>query len=394
MNTDDIGDASAANILDTLKSALQRASEKVGLVAFGWLFSNIIRTISDYVQKLMSNFATAANEEELICFMILNTIYHSEHHSVLIACFFRIMIVKAGIQASQVVKNSSKILANDVNVNKAMEALASFSIIQDAYCAALTHPYLQLGHQFMESMVQKIIGTVQALGHGALANDTIASYYRDIAYHDKQDHKFLVSLRTHILTPVHRFGSDSKIMRKFLREVCKYCSTECLNQLEQIWRTLLTTYAHDRFLALYASIRSRGYADIVEESRELTLGLSQLLEQLRQASRVDMCIGYTCYMSADMAFESAYRRLPRDVALAFTRSIAIRLSSHIDIGSSTEMRQETGESLDNVQEMIEVSVFFKGVVSLVTFLHLVRFSFTRMLVNSNTSTNCYWLADC
>ena len=99
--------------------------------------------------------------------------------------------------------------------------------LQDAYCAAVAHPLLDLNPNFSEGLLQKICGTVQALGQCMLANSTVGEYYKAVFYNDRLDSSFMVALRSNILSPMNRFGASAKGMRNCLREITKVCSVEC-----------------------------------------------------------------------------------------------------------------------------------------------------------------------
>lgn len=92
-----------SNILDILAPSLPRAVEKVGLMAFGSIFSLVITVITDFVQSLLQNIDTIPSEEVRYAWNILDSLYHSEYRNVLVPCFFRVMIVKAGLQARRMV---------------------------------------------------------------------------------------------------------------------------------------------------------------------------------------------------------------------------------------------------------------------------------------------------
>jgi hypothetical protein len=98
-NRESASESSLANILDTLNLSLSRASEKVGLMAFGWLMNLITQVLSDYTNALIDDLHRPLTHEVELAYAILQTLYRSEHCSILGPCFFRILIAKGGLQA-------------------------------------------------------------------------------------------------------------------------------------------------------------------------------------------------------------------------------------------------------------------------------------------------------
>jgi hypothetical protein len=75
------------------------------LMAFGSIFSLVITVVTDFVQSLLLNIETGPSEEVRYAWNILDSLYHSEYRNVLVPCFFRVMIVKAGLQARRMVRS-------------------------------------------------------------------------------------------------------------------------------------------------------------------------------------------------------------------------------------------------------------------------------------------------
>jgi hypothetical protein len=350
----DAQDFGLSNILDLVVPELSSPIEKMGIMAFGSIVSMIIQVITSYAEQLTNNIEVPLSEEVSNCFSIIKILYLSGYRRVLIPCFFRVIIAKAGISARRMVQIRKRHCSKTFSAEYCMEAFLWFFKLQDGYITALTHPFMQLSPTFMQGIVCKLRGTIQSFGHGAFANEIIDTYYKDVFFNEDQDHPFNQSLKNHILLPQNRFSQESKVMRKLLREVTAFCSRECLSQLEQIWRHLLIQQAHERMLTLHKQSHTYSNSEIVDEAIVSCRGLRDILESLRISTRVDMCIGNISFISADIAFENAYRRLPRDASIDFSRSICICLSSNVDESFSQSAEFNNCESMDNIVDIVNV----------------------------------------
>jgi hypothetical protein len=81
------------------------------------------------------------------------------------------------------------------------------------------------------------------------------------------------------------------------------------------------------------------------------------LEKARESCRVDLaCMG--CGMSADLAFATAYRRLPNSEAVELAKSLAVSVSALLDVHKLPQIVSCGGnkweEKLNNITDLVQV----------------------------------------
>ena len=192
------------------------------------------------------------------------------------------------------------------------------------------------------------------------------------------------ALNCHILMSEDRISQGSIDTRRVMKLLAKYCTPDCLIQLEGLWRTVITDSVlllctapqtpisstfFTRSPSPYAGESSSSSSSFAWEAgvayavnaipgsplssalsgsvlspymkpcnaqqagvfaSTLVHTLHQQLVKAREVSTVDLrCLG--CSMSADLAFAVAYRQLPREVGVEVAKALAVKISTLLDL---------------------------------------------------------------
>lgn len=207
-----------------------------------------------------------------------------------------------------------------------LEAFRVLSIIEKAYVSLILHSNLNISPRLRSEIERKFSDTVRITGFSMLANGVIEASTGSNIINSSQKLAEVLSprktegsllknsnlmqmlLQLHILNPKDRFSATSKDMRNTLRILCKYCSAANALLIEHLWRGLMVDTAMEACSNVMASAAGINSAELVHRTEVLLNTLIKLLSDLRYISRMDMAVTKNCYMSADLAFQTAYRR--------------------------------------------------------------------------------------
>jgi hypothetical protein len=221
-------------------------------------------------------------------------------------------------------------------VSPILEAFRAVSIIEKVYTSVVLPTRLNLGQQFKSDVERKFVDTVHLVGFTVLANGIIECSYASMgaetlspsfppkpanfigllatnAVKGQQLSSSNVGLmqrllRTHILCPTDRFSPASKNMRNMLRLLCKYADTSNTVMIERLWRGLIVDTVIDECSKFFVGAVGIKTAELGIRTDLLLDRLMKLLSDLRYVSRIDMAVTGQCCMSADFAFQAAFKR--------------------------------------------------------------------------------------
>lgn len=260
-----------------------------------------------------------------------------------------------------------------------MQAFAHLQFIHRTYLAVLTHRTIEVPASFLRGVVQKLDNTVNFLGFGVLANGIIEKtrLLSQNQINPMREH-VKTALKMHILLPSQRLSDPSREMRLFLRYLCDFGSTGNLGVVEEWWRDVITDHVTDECHRCMQTIDHSAATsdktmvtfapteDVSVRANRLVRQLMAMLAEFRHLSRMEMVVTSQCAMSADLAFVTAFRRLPSELATELTKALVVRISSLIDVQKEQSSQSHWAAAVDGVIDLIQV-------VIVQIFVHLFLF---------------------
>jgi hypothetical protein len=285
-----------------------------------------------------------------------------------------------------------------------MGAFKEIARIEEAYKSVILHPRIGTTALFELRVTEKLQATILVVGYAALANGIIDQDRRPprpTAPSSETNGGLKQALRMHILQPADRFASPSRSMRRFLKEVCQYGSEDSVAVLEGLWREVIADLVLEKCneVPAHSAVAVKlDYAQVNPEVRSegLVDYLVAALGDMRYISKMDMAVTNQCCMSADMAFETAFRRLPKEKSLELTKALVVRISSLIDAYKTHAMSRSWASAVDAITDLIQVKRHcFAPSRTHLTLTFLIHRCYSRSpLLSSSTSTSCCWRAAC
>jgi hypothetical protein len=290
-----------------------------------------------------------------------------------------------------------------------MDAFKEIAKIEEAYKTVILHPRIGTTALFELRVTEKLQATILVVGYAALANGIIDQDRRPAgpaAASSVTSRGLKQALRMHILQPADRFALPSRSMRRLMKEVCQYGSEDSVAVLEGLWREVISDMVLEKCNESQAqSVALKlDYAQVNPEARSegLVDFLVTALSDMRYISKMDMAVTNQCCMSADMAFETAFRRLPKEKSLELTKALVVRISSLIDAYKTHAMSRSWASAVDAITDLIQVISSDPVVCTICTVdnTHLThdpfkyRFCSRSPRRSSSTSTSCCWRAAC
>jgi hypothetical protein len=269
-----------------------------------------------------------------------------------------------------------------------LQQFKRLNLVIKCYSMLLVHPLLGLPDDTKKSFLSKLQDTVITNGLANFANIIIQRHFEayQLSLNDtnlSNANQIANALKTFTLLSPNRYEFGTRLWRCLLRELCRFCDSEKKIILERIWRDVMACHIQDvigqHLLTKFSSFDS-------EKSKEIISKLIALLKRIRSLSHVDMEITKITGISADLAFEMAFRRLPREQYTIVTKIIVVYISSTIDsfkspVPSPSNMSHSSNQlgvdrvssrvSSDSVVELIQVSFWLNFLLILI-----VLFCFT------------------
>lgn len=211
---------------------------------------------------------------------------------------------------------SVKLVVED-GMELVLGAFREISIIECVYGQVVLHADLNLGKNMRIGIERRISDTVASTGYSYLANGIIEfmnktkpspKHVDGLSTVELSDSLLKKLLRTHIMNQEKRFSSSSKSMRNLLRMLSNYASEMALNVVETTWRDLIVDTVEEECSKFFNSTETVHFSDLGYRTDELLDNLMQLLNELRYVSKMDMSSISSCSMSAEFAFQAAFKR--------------------------------------------------------------------------------------
>jgi hypothetical protein len=247
------------------------------------------------------------------------------------------------------------------SVQPAVDTFTLLASIEQAYKSVICCPQICATAHFESGVAEKLHSTTCVVGFAGLANGIIEHHRRGTA--DAQG-GIKEALRRHILQPKDRFAPASRNMRRFLKTLCQYASEDSMALLEGLWREVISDLIVERCshapgqATTKLTFRNPTGPAVAQHpearSDSLVDFLLTTLSEMRYISKMDMAVTKQCYMSADAAFVTAFRRLPKEVSLELTKAVVVRISSLIDSYKTMAMSRTWAEALDGITDLIQV----------------------------------------
>lgn len=238
-------------------------------------------------------------------------------------------------------------------VQSSLKQFNQLSLLVKGFTFLFSHPLLSLPERFRDSFLKKLISTIHAYGHSTLADGIITHNYEAQL---TNENKIMTALRNFTLYSTNRMEISTRYWRLLLRELCQYCHEENVIILERMWREVMACYIQDDCVSplIEEYIYSSSIVFDSNKAKEIISSLLNILSKIREMSHVDMSITKISGISADLAFEMAFRRLQKDHSIAITKIIVVYLSSIIDSLKSPYSSADWQSSLDDVIDLIQV----------------------------------------
>eukprot|EP01041_Mallomonas_annulata_P000757 gene757-1443_t len=196
-----------------------------------------------------------------------------------------------------------------------------------------------------------ISNAVRMNGFRVLA-DAIVSKTRD------EEGNVIAGIRAALLDYVStyaRFHPSTEELRRLIQLICKHASPEALSHLEGIWTDAVTQWVVAEISTLVKRSKHLSHAnEALVAAVSLVNHLILLLQRARAVSRMELAKSLLCYMSADIAFEAAYRRLPVHISLELTKALAMRISSLLDASKLDVPHSQWAKTLNDTSDLIQV----------------------------------------
>jgi hypothetical protein len=146
-----------------------------------------------------------------------------------------------------------------------------------------------------------------------------------------------------------------------LQRLCRYASSENMPKLENIWRSAITDWVVAEATALVkqpaasaAAAAVAGHGPQQGRSRDLVDVLASMLKRARTVSRVEMADSKMCFMSADFAFQRAFQRLSKPIAIELAKVLAVRMSTLLDSHRRDVLYSRWAKALELTTDLVQV----------------------------------------
>ncbi len=248
-----------------------------------------------------------------------------------------------------------------------------------------------------KALTEKLFSTVRTCGYSRLA-DCIIDYSWQVEF---VNNKVCVgglkrSMTCCILQSEDKFSKDCRELRRVVRALGELASSSSLAVLETLWRESIAEWLHD--FCTQSTIVLHRVINVVKVVDELV----SMLRTARDGSRLDMAATRRSIMSADLAFATTFRRLPEDISVKITKSLAVRISSLIDSLKQPAQRGIWGKTVDSIADLIQASFVVFDFSPLFSFFVMFLFSISialRLYASIhlrifNIFMNCCWHVDC
>ena len=252
-----------------------------------------------------------------------------------------------------------------VNTDPALQVFSRIAAIEGAYRSVLLDALIPTSLLFEAGVTDKLHNTVSLVAYAHLANGIVQLNHRVSALSATHEVDLKLALKQHILSPVDRFALPSRKLRRLLKEICTYASESTVSVLEGFWREVVAEMVLDKCTTSPKTSEKKSTArrlDLDEESMGqsearsdcLVDFLMSKLSEVRHISRMDMAVTNQCSMSADSAFVTAFRRLPKEKSLELTKALVVRISSLVDSFKTVSMSRSWAQAMDSVTDLIQV----------------------------------------
>eukprot|EP00981_Chlorochromonas_danica_P000629 scaffold143_cov173-Ochromonas_danica.AAC.5 len=373
------------NIFRSLRLVAVDPHEKLALLCFEWAAQVVIDILTDFAESLIEiSSPVGASEEVQTIYIILEKLFWSDQGYLITLGFFRCVIAKAGLKA----KFESCDAAH--NLEEMLRAFAVLDNIQNAYCAAITHPLIRLPRQYQKSLIKRLRDTVISLGHASLLDSLLSRLaYQpcDPSSDSKSSSVLQQLLEEHILLTSDRFSVKARDLRRLLRKVCHYSrGGKEVTLIENSWKEIIASRVSEACLGFFhptLQIASSGNSDA--SRGDMMESLKQMLRRFSYICRLDMSMIAQGARSASLAFGMAFRRLPKEVALELAKAAAIRLSALVDTLKSIDSSSAQGSWSQELDELIELVQALFGSSS-ADFQHFYELLLARRLLKNRYLT--------